>query len=94
MKSMNDEEKDDIRPENEGFSEPRSGIVGAPKELNLESRRDSLENPRSSIDVTKLRLVKSTEDDDEELCNCNLCYTFRYIALCIARCLKFSNKIE
>jgi hypothetical protein len=48
----------------EGFSEPRSGIVGAPKELNLESRRDSLENPRSSIDVTKLRLVKSTEDDD------------------------------
>ena len=48
---------------NEGFSEPRSGIVGAPKELNLESRRDSLENPRSSIDVTKLRLVKSTDDE-------------------------------
>ena len=29
----------------------RSGIVGAPKELNLESRRDSLEKPRSSRDV-------------------------------------------
>ena len=38
---------------NEGFSEPRSGIVGAPKELNLESRRDSLEKPRSSIDVVR-----------------------------------------
>ena len=47
---------------NEGFSEPL-GIVGAPAELNLESRRDSLENPRSSIDVTKLRLVKSTDDN-------------------------------
>ena len=51
---------------NEGFSEPRSGIVGAPKELNLESRRDSLEKPRSSIDVVRAddrRSVKSTEDD-------------------------------
>ena len=44
---------------NEGFSEPRSGIVGAPKELNLESRRDSLEKHRSSRDVT----VKSPEDE-------------------------------
>ena len=50
---------------NEGFSEPL-GIVGAPSELNLESRRDSLENPRSSIDVTKLRLVKSTDDGARE----------------------------
>ena len=57
----------------------RSGLVGAPKELNLESlrapsvlkvedlrssdRRDSLAKPRSSIDVTKLCSVKSTEDE-------------------------------
>jgi hypothetical protein len=59
---------------NEGFSEPRSGIVGAPKELNLESRRDSLENPRSSIDVTKLRLVKSTEDENIDLLSYNDTY--------------------
>jgi CO dehydrogenase/acetyl-CoA synthase beta subunit len=47
--------------------------------------------------------MKSTNDekkddirpeDDEELCNCNLCYTFRYIALCISRCWRPSNKIE
>jgi hypothetical protein len=43
----------------EGFSEPRSGIVGAPSELNLE-------NPRSSIDVTKQSSVKSTEDERKQ----------------------------
>ena len=37
----------------EGFSEPRSGIVGALKELNLESLRDSLEKPRSSRDMVR-----------------------------------------
>ena len=59
----------ELSQENEGFSEPLSGIVGAPKELNLESlrapsvlkvedlrssdRRDSLEKPRSSRDMVR-----------------------------------------
>ena len=60
----------ELSQENEGFSEPLSGIVGAPKELNLESlrapsvlkvedlrssdRRDSLAKPRSSRDERRV----------------------------------------
>ena len=55
----------------EGFSEPRSGIVGALKELNLESLRDSLEKPRSSRDVVRADDLRSDccaiSPEDEEL---------------------------
>ena len=51
----------------EVFSEPRSGI----------------EKPRSFIDVTKLRLVKSTEDEN---CNCDKCLEKRNIDCCKSSC--------
>jgi hypothetical protein len=31
------------------------------------------------------------DDDDEELCNCNLCYTFRNIILFTTRRLKYKR---
>ena len=78
----------ELSQENEGFSEPLSGIVGAPKELNLESlrapsvlkvedlrssdRRDSLEKPRSFVDVTQRSSMKSTNDEFISHINLNI----------------------
>jgi hypothetical protein len=49
-------------PLNGRFAEPLRGIVGVPKELNLESRRDSLANHRFSGESSQREL--SQENDD------------------------------